>query len=66
LCRSADFLHHLLGGNYILAGKVTAFLRKRLVLDLDAGGAGALQGANRAHDIDRVAIAGVGIDDDRD
>jgi len=34
-----------------------------LILELDRVGAGLLKAAHRAHDIERVAIAGVGVDD---
>ena len=42
---------------------MAAALGKILVLELDRVGAGALELADRAHDIERVAVAGVGIDD---
>ena len=60
-----DLLHHFLCRDDVLAGEVSAFLGKYLVLDLDARRARALQRANRAHDVHRVAVAGIGIDDDR-
>ena len=46
-----------------LAVEMAAALGKILVLELDRVGAGALELAHRAHHVERVAVAGVGIDD---
>ena len=48
-----------------LAGEVPALLGKHLILDLDAGRAGALEHAHGATHVDRIAEAGVGIDQQR-
>ena len=42
---------------------MAAALGKVLVLELDRVGAGALELADGAHDVERIAVAGVGIDD---
>jgi hypothetical protein len=52
-------------GHHGLAVQMPAALREALVLELDHRGAGALQAAHRALHVERVAEAGVGIDDDR-
>jgi hypothetical protein len=41
-------------------------LRIELILDVDAGDAGADELAHRPHGVKRLAKAGAGIDDDRD
>ena len=61
--RGADLAAHLLRRDQRLAVEMAAALGKILVLELDRVGAGALELADRAHDIERVAVAGVGIDD---
>ena len=61
--RGADFAAHLVRRDQRLAVEVAAALGKILVLELDRVGAGALELADRAHHIERVAVAGVGIDD---
>ena len=45
---------------------MAAFFREFLVLDMDTGDPGRLVGAHRAHDVELVAIAGVGVGDDRE
>ena len=49
----------------LLACEVTAPLRERLVLELDRGDAGALVLADRPDHVDRRAVAGVGVRDQR-
>ncbi len=44
---------------------MAAALGRHLVLELDGAGAGALERAHGVPDIERIAEAGVGIDDDR-
>ena len=44
---------------------MAAFLREALVLDVDAGDAAPLVLAHRAHDVELVAVAGVGVGDHR-
>ena len=56
---------HLFLGDEALAEHVAAALRPDLVLDVDAGHAGALELAHRAPRVDRVAVAVVGVDDHR-
>ncbi len=60
--RGADFSAHLGGRDQRLAVEMAAALGKVLVLELDRGGAGALELAHGAHDVERIAVAGVGID----
>ena len=45
---------------------MAAFLRADLILDMKPRDAGLLVFAHRADDVDGVAVAGVGIGDDRD
>ena len=54
---------HLVGRDQRLAVEMAAALGEILVLELDRGRARALERAHRAHDIERVAVAGIGIDD---
>jgi hypothetical protein len=49
----------------LLAFEMAAFLGKLLVLDVNPGNAAALEFAHRAEDVELVAVAGVGIGDDR-
>ena len=61
--RGADLAAHLGRRDQRLAVEMPAALGKVLVLELDRVGAGALELADGAHDVERVAVAGVGIDD---
>ena len=61
--RRLDLAGHLLRRDQRLAVEMAAALGKILVLELDRVGAGALEQAHGALHIERVAIAGVGIDD---
>ena len=61
----ADLLRHGARGDHALAGEMAAALGEFLVLELDRVGAGALQHLDRAGGVDRVAEAGIGIDDER-
>ncbi len=65
LGRRVDLLHHLLGGDDFLALHVTAALRPHLVLEHQAAHARALEGAHRMPYVDRVAVAGVGVGEER-
>ena len=57
---------HLVGADQQLAAHVPALLGHDLVLELDPGDAGLLVELHGADDVDRVAVAGVGVGDDRD
>src|SRR5581483_574502 len=63
--RGADFVFHLRLRNDFLAVEMAAALGRHLVLDVDRGDAGALEFAHRAHDAERVAVARIGVGDDR-
>ena len=63
--RGPHLSDHLIGRNQLLAGEVAAAFRRVLVLDLNRAGANLLEDPDRVSDIDRVAEAGVGIDDQR-
>jgi hypothetical protein len=52
-------------GITVLPSRCPQRFGKALVLELDHRGAGALEAAHRALHVERVAEAGVGIDDDR-
>ncbi len=62
--RRLDLARHLAGRDHDLLGKVAAALRVGLVLDLDGVGARALEGAHGALRIERIAEAGIRIDDE--
>ena len=61
--RGADLAAHLGRRDQRLAVEMAAALGKVLVLELDRVGAGALELAHGALDVERVAVAGVGVDD---
>jgi hypothetical protein len=64
--RGAQLAAHLGGaGHHGLAVEVAAALGEALVLQLDHRGAGALEAAHRALHVQRIAEAGVGVDDHR-
>jgi hypothetical protein len=60
-----DLGNRLLGADDLLAREMTAALRMHLVFQLYAVGPGPLQRAHRVIDVERIAKAGVGIDDQR-
>jgi hypothetical protein len=62
----ADLADHLVEGDDLLALVMPAFLGGDLVLDVECGDPRLLVLADRADHVDRVAVAGVGIGDDRD
>jgi hypothetical protein len=60
-------LHARLGArDHLLAARVAAFLRADLVFDHHGGGTGAGILDDRALDVERVAIAGIAVADQRD
>ena len=61
--RRLDLADHFGGRDQHFVVQMAAALREILVLDLDRVGAGALEQADGALDIEGIAIAGVGIDD---
>ena len=61
----ADLVAELLGGDHLLARDVPALLGRHLVLDVEPGHARLLVFPHRAHDVEGVAVAGVGVRDDR-
>src|SRR5581483_10791697 len=62
---SAQFFQLLIERDNLLALHMAAALGPVLVLEKHAGGAGPDQILYRAHDVDRIAVAGVSVDDDR-
>ena len=60
-----ELLHHLGHRHEALVVVMTALLRKGLVLEMKGGDAGALEGARGGLGIERVAVAGIGVGDDR-
>jgi len=62
----AVFAQRLLAAHAHLAGDVAAALREALVLEVDAGHAGLDHFLDRAQGRERVAVAVVGVGDDRD
>jgi hypothetical protein len=63
--RGAELALHLGDRDHGLAVEVAAALGEGLVLELDHGRTGALEAAHRALHVERVAEAGVGVDDHR-
>ena len=61
----ADLLRELLGRHHLLAGDVPALLGRDLVLHVQPRHARLLVLAHRAHRVQRVAVAGVGVGDHR-
>ena len=55
----------LLGGDHLLARDVPALLGRHLVLDVEPRHARLLVFAHRAHHVEHVAVAGVGVGDHR-
>ena len=64
--RRLDLADHLGARDDLLPLVMAAFLRRDLVLDMKPGDPGFLVLAHGADDIDRVAVAGIGVGDDRD
>ncbi len=60
----ADLPGHLAGCDQPLVGEVAAALGKALVLELDGARARTLEQLHRPLHVERVAVAGVGVDDD--
>ena len=63
--RSLDLADHLLRGDQRLVRQMAATFGDGLVLELDSAGAGAFEDAHGALDVQRIAIAGVGVHDQR-
>jgi hypothetical protein len=63
--RSRHLGDHLAGGDHVLALRVPALLGHDLILEVDRGDSGGLVPANRPDHVDRVAIPGVGVGDQR-
>ena len=63
--RRPDLARHLRRGNDRLAGEMPAALGEHLVLELDRRGPCPLEQPHRPLHVERVAVAGVGIDDQR-
>ena len=62
--RRPQLLDHLLGADQLLPRVVAALLGRHLVLEVDRGRAEALELAHGTDDVERVAVAGVGVGDD--
>ncbi len=62
--RGTQLREPVLARHDLLAGHVPAPLRPHLVLEEDPGRARGLPELDRAHDVQRVAVAGVAVDDD--
>ena len=60
-----DLARHVLGGGEALVGEMAALLGQHLVLELHGRRPGVLQLAHQAHDVERLAVAGVAVDDER-
>ena len=63
--RCLDFADHLLFGDDLAAGHVTAFFRCHLVFQLDRSHAGLLVFAQRPHHIDGIAEPGIRVGNHR-
>ena len=64
--RGVDLADHLGEADHLLALVMAAFLGRDLVFDVKGGDPRFLVLADRADDVDRVAVAGIGVGDDRD
>ena len=64
--RSLDLADHFRSGNDFFPFVMAALLRRDLILDMEPGDPGFLVLAHGADHIDRVAVAGIGVGDDRD
>jgi hypothetical protein len=62
--RGAQLAAHLGGWHQAFASQVAAAFRESLVFQLQHGRACALEAAHRALHVQRVAVAGVGVNDD--
>ena len=60
-----DLGRHVVRIGELLVVQVAAFLGQHLVLDMDRAGAGLLEGAHHVHDVQRLAVAGVAVDQHR-
>ena len=56
---------HVVRVGELLVVQVAALLGQDLVLDVDRAGAGILEGAHHVHDVQRLAVAGVAVDQHR-
>ena len=65
VARRFDFRDHLGGRNDALAGEMSAALGPRLVFEMHARDAGSFVVAYGAAHVDRIAVAGVRVGDDR-
>ena len=60
-----DLGRHLVRVGELLVVQVAALLGQDLVLDMDGAGAGILEGAHHVHDVQRLAVARVAVDQHR-
>ena len=56
---------HVVRIGQLLVVQMAALLRQDLVLDMDRAGARLLEGAHHVHDVQRLAVAGVAVDQHR-
>ena len=60
-----DLGRHVVRVGELLVVQMAAFLRQQLVLDMHRAGAGILEDAHHVHDVQRLAVAGVAVDQHR-
>ena len=60
-----DLGRHVVRIGQLLVVQVAAFLRQQLVLDMHRGGAGILEAAHHVHHVERLAVAGVAVHQQR-
>ena len=65
LAGGGDLGGHVVRVGQLLVVEMAAFLRQQLVLDMHRAGAGILEAAHHVHDVQRLAIAGVAVDQQR-
>ncbi len=58
-----DFGRHVARVNEVLAVQVSAFLGQHLILDVHGARTNLLKGAHHVHDVERLAIAGIAVDE---
>ena len=56
---------HVVGVGELLVVQVAAFLRQHLILDMDGSGAGILEAAHHVHHVQRFAVAGIAVHQQR-
>ncbi len=65
LARGRDLCGHIVRIRQLLVVQMAAFLRQKLILDMHGGRAGILETADHVHHVERFAISGVTVHQQR-